>query len=296
MNENIAKMVQTTTAECRGEILPFFGLKGKGPISSVVPPLLHACPEADNVVLATRPGALSAEFGGAAALAESDVVLPSGVPALPCGAVWAAELEAVAPLSVALLGVEHEEAAALAEPAAAVPLSAALLAVEHEGVAALAAGSEAAVVSELQVSADIAVVFVALFPVSVAAAGAGSSERPRSLAFPSVDCFANASSSVGLVAEGSVDSPTGARANFGLCSTPSNPGLYQNKNLEHFYNNPNPGYNNVSDTNDLPIGATTSRSRRTNLRQCQERHKHTCQATLSTAVVQQLQSAVASQH
>ena len=115
-----------TTAECRGDILPFFGLKERDPISLVALPRLHACPEADNVVLAPLPGALSAEFEGAAALAESDVVLPSGVPALPSGAFWVAELEAVAPLSVALSAVEHEEAAALAEPEVAVPPCAAL--------------------------------------------------------------------------------------------------------------------------------------------------------------------------
>jgi hypothetical protein len=167
------------------------------------------------------------------------------------------------------------------------------LTVELEGVPALADGPEAAVVSELQASADIAVVFVALFPVSVVAAEAGSSERPTFLASPSVDCFANSSSSVGLVAEGSVDSPTGARANFGLCSTLSNPGLYQNKNLEHFYNNSNPGYNNASDTNGLPIDATTSRSRKTDLHQRQEQRKHTCQAALSTGVVRQIRWAAA---
>ncbi len=130
------------------------------------------------------------------------------------------------------------------------------------------------VVSELQVSVDIAVAFVVLVLVSVVVAEADSSERPRFLAFPNVDCFANSSSSVELVGEESVHSPTGARTNFGLCSILSNPGLHQNKNLEHYYNNPNPGYNNASDTNDLPIDATTNHSRKTNPHQCQEQRKH----------------------
>jgi hypothetical protein len=132
----------------------------------------------------------------------------------------------------------------------------------------------AADVAEPQVSADTAVAFAVLVPVSVVAAEVDSPGRPSFLAFPNVDHYASSSSSAGVVGEQFVHSSTGARPNYGLCSILSNPGLHRNKNLEHCYNNPSPGYNNVSDTSDLPIGATTSRSRRTSLHLYQEQHKH----------------------
>jgi len=50
-----------------------------------------------------------------------------------------------------------------------------------------------------QASADIAVAFVVLVPVSVAAVEVGSSGRPKCLAFPNVDHFASPSSSAELV-------------------------------------------------------------------------------------------------
>ena len=136
--------------------------------------------------------------------------------------------------------------------------------------------------AEPQVSVDIAVAFVVLVPVSVVVVEVDSSGRPRFLAFPNVDHFASSSSSVEVVGEGSVHSPTGARTNYGLCSILSNLGLHQNKNLEHVYNNPSPGYNNVSDTNDLPIDATTNHSRKRGLHQCQEQRRHTYQVSLLT--------------
>jgi hypothetical protein len=63
--------------------------------------------------------------------------------------------------------------------------------------------------------------------------------------------------------------------------------------LEHCYNNPNPGYNNVSDTNDLPINATTNHSRKRGLPQCQEQRRHTYQVALSPLVVRQIRWVVA---
>ena len=136
-------------------------------------------------------------------------------------------------------------------------------------------------VAEPQVSADIAVAFDGLVPVSVVAIEVDSPGRPRFPAFPNVDHYASSSSSVEAVGQESAHSSTGARSNYGLCSILSNPGLHQNKNLEHYYNNPSPGYNNVSDTSDLPIGATTSHSRKTGLHLYRERRKHrSCQASL----------------
>ena len=147
------------------------------------------------------------------------------------------------------------------------------LEVSEPGVVFVAVVSVADV-AEPQVSVDIAVAFAVLVPVSVVVVEVDSSGRPKFFAFPNVDYYASSSSSVEVVGEESVHSPTGARTNYGLCSILSNLGLHQNKNLEHCYNNPSPGYNNVSDTNDLPIDATTNHSRKRCLHQCQEQRKH----------------------
>jgi hypothetical protein len=151
-------------------------------------------------------------------------------------------------------------------------------------------------VAEPQASGDIAVAFVVLVPVSVVVVELDSSGRPKFLAFPNVDHFASSSSSVEVVGEESVHSSTGARTNYGLCSILSNLGLHQNKNLEHCYNKPSPGYNNVSDTNDLPIDATTSHSRKRGLHQCQVQRRHTSQASLSPRVVRQIRWVVAEEN
>jgi hypothetical protein len=117
-------------------------------------------------------------------------------------------------------------------------------------------------VSEPQASVDIAFAFVVLVPVSVVVVEVDSPGLPKFLAFPNVDYYASSASFVEVVGKESVHSSTGARTNYGLCSILSNLGLHQNKNLEHCYNNPSPGYNNGSDTNDLPIDATTNHCRR----------------------------------
>jgi hypothetical protein len=152
-----------------------------------------------------------------------------------------------------------------------------VLVVEPE-VVFVAAVSVAAVsiadVAEPQASVDIAVAFVVLVPVSGVVAEVDSPGRPKFLAFPNVDHCATSASSVEGLGDESVHSSTGARTNYGLCSILSNLGLHQNKNLEHRYNNPNPGHNNVSDTNDLPMDATTSHSRKTDLHLCLEQRKH----------------------
>jgi hypothetical protein len=167
-----------------------------------------------------------------------------------------------------------------------------VLVVEQKVV--FAAVASTADVSEPQASVDIPVVFDVLIPVSVVAFEVDSSERPRFLAFPNVDHYATSSSSVEVVDEESVHSSNGARTNYGLCSILSNQGLHQNKILEHCYNNSNLGYNNMSDTNDLPIDATTSHSRRTDLHLCLEQHKHHLyQAALLPLVVQEIRRVVA---
>ena len=143
-------------------------------------------------------------------------------------------------------------------------------------------------VAEPQASVDIAVAFVVLVPVSVVVVEVDSSGLPRFLAFPNVDYYASSSSSVEVVGKESVHSSTGARTNYGLCSILSNLGLHQNKNLEHCYNNPSLGYNNVSDTSDLPIDATTNHSRKRGLHQCQEQRRHSSQVSLPPLEVRQI--------
>ena len=149
-------------------------------------------------------------------------------------------------------------------------------------------------VAEPQASVDIALVFAVLVPVSVVVVEVDSSGRPTFLVFPNVDYYASSSSSVEVVGRESVHSSTGVRTNYGLCSILSNPGPHQNRNLEHCYNNPSPGHNNVSDTNDLPIDATTSHSRKTCLHLYQEQRTHrSYQATLSHPEVLQIRWVVA---
>jgi len=151
-------------------------------------------------------------------------------------------------------------------------------------------------VAEPQASVDTAVAFHVSVPVFVVVVEVYSSGRPKFLAFPNVDPFANCPSSVEVVGEESVHSSTDARTNYDLCSILSNLGLHQNKNLEHCYNNPSPGYNNVSDTNDLPKSATTNHSRNRSLHQCQGQRRHTYQVTLLTLVVREIRWVVAEEN
>ena len=149
-------------------------------------------------------------------------------------------------------------------------------------------------VAEPQASVDIAVAFDFLVPVSVVLVEVDSSGRPRFLAFSNVDHYASSASSVEVVGQESVHSSNGVRTNYGLCSILSNLGLHQNKNLEHCYNNPSPGYNNVSDTNVLPTDATTNHCRRRCPRLRQGRRKHrSYQASLSHPEVPQIRWVVA---
>jgi hypothetical protein len=164
---------------------------------------------------------------------------------------------------------------------------AASVAAAHWVVSAVAE-PEAVFVVGPQVFVDIAVAFVVLVPVFVVGGEVCSSGRSRFLSFPNVDYSAKSSSSAEAVDEVSVHNPTGARTNYGLCSILSNLGLYQNKNLEHCYNNPSLGYNNASDTSDLPMDATTNHSRNRGLHQYQEQRRHTYQVLLLTLEVRQI--------
>lgn len=162
------------------------------------------------------------------------------------------------------------------------------LEVSELGVVLVAVVSTAHV-SEPQASVGIPVVFDVLIPVSVVVVvELDSSERPKFLAFPNVDHFASSSSSVEVVGQESVRNSIDVHANHDLCSILSNLGLHQNKKLAHGHNNPNPGHNNVSDTNDLPTDATTSHSRKRGPHQCQGRRKHTCPVSLSPLVVREI--------
>ena len=177
-----------------------------------------------------------------------------------------AELQVPALASVA---VEPEVVSVIDEPEAFVL---AFVAVEP-GIAFVAVASVAHVAGP-QASVDTPVAFAVLVPVSVFAVEADSSGRPKFLAFPNVGRYAISSSSVEVGGWESSQSSTGGRANPGACGILSSLGLHQNRNLEHGYNKPIPGRNNVSDTNDLPMGATTSHSRKTDLPQCKEQHRH----------------------
>jgi hypothetical protein len=144
-------------------------------------------------------------------------------------------------------------------------------------------------VAEYHASVDIALAFDVLVPVSVFVVEVDSSGCPRFFSFPNVYYSSSSSSSVEVVGEESVYSPTGVRTNYGLCSILSTLGPHQNKNLEHGYNKPSPGYNNVSDTNDLPMAATTNHSRKKclHLYQAQRTHR-SYQASLSHPEVPQI--------
>jgi hypothetical protein len=125
-----------------------------------------------------------------------------------------------------------------------------------------------------QASGDIAVAFALSVSASVAVAEVDTPVCPSSLAFPNDDYFANPASADEVVGWESVHSSTYAHTNYVLCSVLSNPGLHQNRMLEHVYKNASHGHDAVSDTNDHPIDATRTHSKNTNLRLSQVQHKH----------------------
>ncbi|MDH5202900.1 MAG: hypothetical protein OEZ31_04705 [Nitrospirota bacterium] len=149
-------------------------------------------------------------------------------------------------------------------------------------------------VAEPQASVCIVLAFDVLVPVSVFSVEVYSSGHPRFFAFPSIGYFARFSSSSEVVHEESVHSSTGVHTNYGLCSVLSTRDLHQNKNLEHGYSKPNPDHNNVSDTNDLPMDATTNHSRKICLHLYQEQRTHSAyQAILPPEEAPQIRWVVA---
>jgi len=130
-------------------------------------------------------------------------------------------------------------------------------------------------VSEPRACGSIPAVADGLIPVSVAVlVDLDSAQRPKFFDFPNVHYHASSSSSDEVVGQKSVHNSIDVHANDDLCSVLSNLGLHQNRISEHRYNNSNLGYDNVSDTNDLPMDATTSPSRKTDLHLCLEQDKH----------------------
>ncbi len=151
------------------------------------------------------------------------------------------------------------------------------LEVSEPGVVFVALGSVLASVfdvAEPQASVGIPPPFGVSIPVSAAAVRVDSSGHPTSLAVPNADYYASSSSSVGAVGKKCGHNSTDAHANYALCSMLSNPGLHRNRKWGSCYNKPNRDHDNVSDTNDLPTSATTSRSKRRGLHLYQEQRKH----------------------
>ena len=149
---------------------------------------------------------------------------------------------------------------------------------------------------ELQASRGIAVPSVVLVPAFGVVVGADSFGHPTFVVFPNGDCSANCASSVEAVVDQSVHSASCVHTTYGLCSTLSIRGLHQNRSLEHFCNEPSPGYNTVSDTNDRAMDATTIHSRKRGLYRYQGQRKHcSYPAVLSPQVLSQIHKAAVHQ-
>jgi hypothetical protein len=179
---------------CHPTFYPVFG-------PAFRPPLFPVFPEAERAVVAE----LSPEVVVWAAESEVVFVVVDLSPEVQRAV--AAELSP----EVVVWAVKPEaEHAVVAEPevvfvAAELSLEVVVWAVEPEAehavvaepeVVFVAVEPEAVVVSEPQVSVDIAVASVVLVPVFVVVVGFDSSGRPRFLVFPNVDYFASSSSSV----------------------------------------------------------------------------------------------------
>jgi len=184
----------------------------------------------------------------------------------------------------------------VAEPAVLFAALASVAEVLETAVVFVVLASVADVV-ELRASVDIALAFDVSVPASPVPVDVESSGRPNLFpAFPNVDHYASVSSFVEAVGQECAHTSTDAHATHDLCSIFSNPGPHENKTLGHGYNKTNPGYNNVSDTNDLPMSATTNHPRKTDLHLHQEQHTHLAfQAGLPQPVVPQIRRAAADQ-
>lgn len=183
-------------------------------------------------------------------------------------------------------------------------------AAEHEAVAVLASSVAVAEpgvfvgvlesaddAAEPQAVVDIALAFGSVFPLSGVAAWVDSSLRPRFCFFASIDWYAIFSSCSAAADEESVHSSTDGPTNSGLCKRLSSRDPRHNKSLEHCYSNPNRGYRNASDTSVLPMGATTSHSRKIYRYRSPEQRTHcSCLAELLLPGQMQKQPAPAQQN
>jgi hypothetical protein len=165
--------------------------------------------------------------------------------------------------------------------------------VSAPGVVFVALVSDADI-AEPQASVDIVLAFDVSAPVSVCMVEVDSSEHPRFPAFASADYHARSSSSFEAFHKVSVHSSTGVHTNYVLYSILSTPGIHQNRKLGHCHNMPTPGYNDASDTNVLPMDATTNHSRKKCQLLCQEQRTQSAyQAELSSPEVPQIRWVVA---
>ena len=129
-------------------------------------------------------------------------------------------------------------------------------------------------VAEPRASGNTPVPSAASAPVSVVVGEVDIPGHPTFFAFPNVEYYARSASSYEDVGDESVRSSTGGHANYDFYSILSTLDLHHNKRSEHCYNNPSPGHNTASDTNDLPMDATRNHSRKTGLQRFQEQRKH----------------------
>jgi hypothetical protein len=173
-------------------------------------------------------------------------------------------------LLCAAAGLSPRVAVSVAEPGVVFLVE---LEVSEPGVVSVAAAA-AAHVSAPRASADIRVAVPVSAPASRAVVVVDSSAPPRSVACPNVDYFAIPASSFEVVGNQCVHNTSGARANHALGNRLSISDLRRNRMSAHGHNKPSRGRSNVIDTNDLPIGATTSRSRRTCLSLYRGRRTH----------------------
>ena len=139
-----------------------------------------------------------------------------------------------------------------------------LQAVSFPGAAFVAVAS-LVYVSELQASGNIPALSVFSVPVSGLVAEFYSPGHSTLLVSPSVDYYASSASSAAVAGNESVYGPIDDHTNYGPCNVFSILGLHHNKNSVHYCNTPIPGHNSASDTNDLPMDATTIHSRKIDL-------------------------------
>ncbi len=248
--------------------------------SCAVLPLLVFGPEAESAVVVV------VEHGAVLAAASLAVAFVAASAAVAFAAASLADIFAAAPAAVAFA------AASLADIFAAAPVAVVFAATAADIVVA-ASFADAA---ELQASADIVLVFDVLVPASVGVVEADSPGHPRFFALPNAFHCASSSSSAQGVGQEFVHSATGVRTSCGICSILSNRGLHHNKSLEHSYNKPSPGHNNVNGTSGLPMAATTSHSRKIcrHLHQ-EQRIRLASQAALSLPEVPQIRRVVENQ-